>query len=104
MQFEFFSQMATTIQKYYRGFYDRKYKHDFYARKQYLLNVVKKNEEVMQELNQNQLRAEMEESKRKEDVARLEMSKVAANVHHLVSTRAIPGIYNSPFVRDGMRP
>lgn len=58
----------------------------------------------MKELNENQQRAEMEESKRREDVARLEMSKVAGNVHHLVSTKAIPGIYNSPFVRDGMRP
>jgi len=96
--------MATIIQKYFRGFYDRKYKHDFYARKQYLANVVKKNSEVMRELNENQKIAEIEDAKRREDVARLEMTKVAGNVHHLVSTAAIPGIYNSPFVRDGMKP
>ena len=32
------------------------------------------------------------------------MTKVASNVHHLVSTKAIPGIYNPPFVRDDMKP
>ena len=37
-------------------------------------------------------------------MARLELTKVAANVHHLVSTKAIPGIYNPPYVRDDMKP
>ena len=30
----------------------------------------------------------------------MELTKVAGNVHHLVSTKTIPGIYNPPFVRE----
>eukprot|EP00350_Pseudokeronopsis_sp_OXSARD2_P012805 CAMPEP_0170556642 /NCGR_PEP_ID=MMETSP0211-20121228/17936_1 /TAXON_ID=311385 /ORGANISM="Pseudokeronopsis sp., Strain OXSARD2" /LENGTH=45 /DNA_ID= /DNA_START= /DNA_END= /DNA_ORIENTATION= len=43
--------MAVIIQKYYRGFYSRKYEHDFYARKNYLNHVDQKNSEVMKQLN-----------------------------------------------------
>ena len=103
-QFIFYSTMATTIQRFFRGYYERKYKHDFYARKKYLANVVWKNEETLRELSDFQRFQEIEEAKRREDVAWLELAKVAANVHHLCSTNAIPGIYNPPYVRDDMKP
>ena len=35
----------------YRGFYSRKYEHDFYARKKYLHHVENKNEEVRKNLD-----------------------------------------------------
>lgn len=35
----------------YRGYYSRKYEHDFYARKQYLAHVANKNEDVRKLLN-----------------------------------------------------
>ena len=35
-QSKFFNEQGKIIQKYYRGFYSRKYEHDFYARKSYL--------------------------------------------------------------------
>ena len=50
MQLEFFCSMAVIIQKIFRGYYVRKYKHDFYARKRYLNNVAQKNEEVRDNL------------------------------------------------------
>ena len=37
----------------YRGFYSRKYEHDFYARKKYLLHVETKNEEVRKNLDEH---------------------------------------------------
>ena len=39
----------------------------------------------------------MEEQKRQEQTARTEFSEIAGNLHHLVSTKAIPGVYNPPF-------
>ena len=45
-QSKFFNEQARIIQKFYRGFYSRKYEHDFYARKAYLHHVQNKNEEV----------------------------------------------------------
>ena len=37
----------------YRGFYSRKYEHDFYARKKYLQHVETKNEEVRKNLDEH---------------------------------------------------
>ena len=36
----------------YRGYYSRKYEHDFYARKKYLQHVETKNEEVRKNLDE----------------------------------------------------
>jgi hypothetical protein len=38
-QSKFFYEQAKIIQKFYRGYYSRKYEHDFYARKSYLQHV-----------------------------------------------------------------
>ena len=40
----------------------------------------------------------LEEEKRQEQTARTEFSELAGNLHHLVSTKAIPGVYNPPYV------
>lgn len=64
MQLEFFCAQATIIQKFFRGFYERKYKHDYYARKKYLENVARKNEEVRQQMDEYQKQQEIEEQKR----------------------------------------
>ena len=37
----------------YRGFYSRKYEHDFYARKKYLHHVESKNDEVRKNLDEH---------------------------------------------------
>lgn len=48
----------------FRGFYSRKYEHDFYARKKYLQHVEKKNEEVRAILDSHHKKQLMEEAKR----------------------------------------
>jgi hypothetical protein len=40
---------------------------------------------------------QQEEGERREALARAEFTELARNLHHLSSTRAIPGVYNSPF-------
>ena len=39
----------------------------------------------------------MEEAKLQEQTARTEFHELATNLHHLSSTRAIPGVYNPPY-------
>ena len=39
---EFYDYNATLIQKVFRGYYARKYTHDFFARKKYLQEIKKK--------------------------------------------------------------
>jgi hypothetical protein len=48
----------------YRGYYSRKYEHDFYARKTYLNHVQTKNEEVRKKLSEYQRQMSIEEQKR----------------------------------------
>jgi len=50
----------------YRGYYSRKYEHDFYARKKYLQHVEKKNEEVRAMLDSHHKERLMEEQKQQE--------------------------------------
>ena len=45
----------------YRGYYSRKYEHDFYARKTYLNHVQTKNEEVRKKLTEYQRQVAFEE-------------------------------------------
>jgi hypothetical protein len=59
--------------------------------------VEKKNEEVRKVLEQHHNDKIMEEIKRQEYMARTEFAELAGNLHHLTSTRAVPGVYSPPF-------
>ena len=48
----------------YRGYYSRKYEHDFYARKKYLSHVETKNEEVRKNLDSHHKESAQNELKR----------------------------------------
>jgi hypothetical protein len=63
-----------------------------------LSHVQHKNEEVRKKLQEYQRQVNFEEQKRQEQTARTEFAELAGNLHHLVSTKAIPGVYNPPFV------
>lgn len=81
----------------YRGYYSRKYEHDFYARKKYLQHVQNKNEEVRKDLDQYHSEKLKEQQNLAEDCARTEFGELAQNLHHLSSTKAIPGVYSAPY-------
>lgn len=55
------------------------------------------NEEVRKQLDDFSRTASLEEQKRQEQTARTEFAELASNLHHLASTKAIPGVYNPPF-------
>ena len=96
-QSKFFNEQAKIIQKYYRGYYSRKYEHDFYARKSYIQHVQTKNDEVRKQLESYARKTALEEAKLQEQTARTEFHELASNLHHLASTKAIPGVYNPPY-------
>lgn len=56
-----------------------------------------KNEEVRRQLDAHNRKALSEEQKRQEDCARTEFAELAGNLHHLTSTKTIPGVYNPPY-------
>ncbi|XP_035484622.1 spermatogenesis-associated protein 17 isoform X2 [Scophthalmus maximus] len=91
-----FRQMVK-IQRRWRGFFVRKYVHNFYARKRYLEGLSIKNELVRRELD------ELEALQKRErdclDVIKEQTGKVyeTHRLHHLLSTKQCPGVFNSPF-------
>lgn len=90
---EFFSSAATSIQRIYRGYYSRKYLHDFYARKKYLKHIEGKNFRRLEKMSKYKQQLVADEQKRQEDYARMEFYKLSTNLHHLTSTKAVPGVY-----------
>lgn len=48
----YFARQATMIQKIFRGFFVRKYVHDFYLRKEELRALERKNDEFRKELDE----------------------------------------------------
>ena len=96
-----FAYFASVIQHCFRGFRSRRYKHDYYARKAYIQNILEKSNQLRGQLAANRQRAAADEQERRMREMQAEFKAVAANLHHLLSTRARPGIYNSPFALDG---
>jgi hypothetical protein len=89
----FYTATALSIQRVYRGYYSRKYIHDFYARKTYLMHIAQKNAEVRERLAKHHEGLQLYEAQQKDEYARSEFQKLATSLHHLTSTRAVPGVY-----------
>ena len=97
----YFNLMAQKIQKVWRGFNSRRHIFDFFKQRQYLAQVAEANERMRRELddhyaktNEAERRARFEREKRKQE-------ETALRQHHLVSTSAIPSIFQPPaFTRD----
>ncbi len=88
---------AVLVQKVFRGAHSRKYKHDFYARKGYIEEVGRRSEAMRRELQESK-EAQIAFLERKaREKADKEFETLAQNFHHLVSTAAIPGVFNPPF-------
>lgn len=83
---------ATQIQKVFRGYRFRKNVHNYYARKQYLQSVYRKGQEIqhyIERWKQLQHAISLEEKEIKELE---EFERTTANMHHLLSTKTIPGV------------
>ena len=59
--------------------------------------VETKNEEVRANLEEHNKQISNDEQKRQEQCARTEFTQLAGNLHHLSSTKAVPGVYNPPY-------
>lgn len=98
MRMQYYNSMAILVQKTWRGFYSRKYIFYFYRRKAYLEAVLVKNasiREEMKEFEENQMHNRVKLAERA--IMEKQISWAQRN-HHLLSTTAQPGIYNSPFL------
>lgn len=92
------------IQKNFRGFYSRRYFHDFFARKAYIQSIMAKSNALRDKLEANLRMQQDEEEIQRNNEAHAEFTKVTQNLHHLLSTQVTPGIYNSPYLMPEQLP
>uniref|UniRef100_A0A8C0PEY9 Spermatogenesis associated 17 n=1 Tax=Canis lupus familiaris TaxID=9615 RepID=A0A8C0PEY9_CANLF len=88
------------IQRRWRGYRIRKYCFNYFYLKEYLRAVSETNDAIREALEEF---AEMKErEEKKADLEREEKKRdyQARKMHYLLSTKQIPGIYNSPFRKD----
>lgn len=111
---------AVQIQRLFRAFYSRKYRHDHAVRRAYLKSVEEKGDELRRtlQLHEEELQrvsgsmqafrftaewsffTDGDNGQRGEEEAMENINKqfehLSQSTHYLVSTRAIPGVYNPP--------
>uniref|UniRef100_K3WS92 Uncharacterized protein n=1 Tax=Globisporangium ultimum (strain ATCC 200006 / CBS 805.95 / DAOM BR144) TaxID=431595 RepID=K3WS92_GLOUD len=96
-----FHYYAVVIQKSLRGMHSRHHKLDFRIRKAYVREIATKSDDIRRRLADNLRQQQLEEERAIEAEAKRELVEVTQNLHHLVSTRAIAGVYCAPMQPSG---
>ena len=63
-----------------------------------------KNEETLSKMNEYSQKLHYEQERKREEVERKQFNDIASNLHHLVSTKTIPGVYNAPNLPEEQKP
>lgn len=93
----FFHHSAQTVQRFWRGYWSRKCWHNFHARKAYLQGVRQAGERTVSHLEERHQQQLQKAAQDQANATRAEFGKLCGELHHLVSTRSVPGVYNPPY-------
>jgi len=96
-QLSLFHYLSIQIQKSFRGYYSRKYKHCQAARKKYCRTLLEEGEKIRNMMKQYSLDQEERENYEAQTKKEQEFKTLAQNLHHLISTNHISGIYNPSY-------
>jgi myosin heavy subunit len=97
----YFNKMATQIQRCWRGYDFRRHIFDYHKQKQYLQTVAATNARMRRELDDHYAMTKENETRTKLERERRHQEENALKSHHLVSTAAIPSIFQPPaFTKD----
>ncbi|XP_004700204.1 spermatogenesis-associated protein 17 [Echinops telfairi] len=100
MKMNLYNTMAVRIQRRWRGYRIRKYCFNYYYLKEYLRAVSEANDAISEALEEFAEMKEREEKKAELERQEKERDYQARKMHYLLSTKQIPGIYNSPFRKE----
>ena len=64
----------------------------------------KKNEETLNEMKDLAVKKQNELDLKYEEDQKNNFYRIASNLHHLISTKEIPGIYNTPYLPPELKP
>ena len=101
---QFFEYHISIIIKHWLGYKCRKNVMDYHANRKWLEVTRKKNEETLIELKEQAAKRQYELDRENEENQRRNFVNIAKNLHHLVSTATIPGVYNTPFFPAELKP
>ena len=101
---QFFEYHISIIIKHWLGYKCRKNVMDYHANRKWLEVTRKKNEETLIELKEQAAKRQYELDRENEENQRRNFVNIAKNLHHLVSTKTIPGVYNTPFLPAELKP
>ena len=101
---QFFEYHISIIIKHWLGYKCRKNVMDYHANRTWLEVTRKKNEETLIELKEQAAKRQYELDRHNEENQRRNFVNIAKNLHHLVSTKTIPGVYNTPFLPAELKP
>ena len=101
---QFFEYHISIIIKHWLGYKCRKNVMDYHANRKWLEVTRKKNEETLIELKEQAAKRQYELDRQNEENQRRNFVNIAKNLHHLVTTATIPGVYNTPFLPAELKP
>jgi hypothetical protein len=91
-----YHRAATTIQRHFRGWYVRSMICDVRARREYIQALTAASSSLLQQAESTAVAQAAEERQDQEERDAEILAATATKLHHLRSTRAIPGVYNPP--------
>ena len=77
---------------------------DYHANKKWLEMTKKKNEETLNEMRELAANKQYDLDMKNEEEQKNNFYKIASNLHHLASTKEIPGVYNTPYLPPELKP
>ncbi|XP_043200020.1 spermatogenesis-associated protein 17-like [Amphibalanus amphitrite] len=97
-QADYYRRQATLIQKTWRGFRSRLFVFNFAEWKGYLNFVADQNDELRVQCALECRR--LSEERKTVCSSEILQQKTLIKTHHMISTKTIPGVYNSPYHRE----
>ncbi len=101
---EFYNNQIIIIQKHWKGYKYRKNIIDYYSNKKWLEKINKKNEETLNQIKEITMKKQYDLNRKVEENERKKFFNIIKNLHHLISTKEIPGIYNTPYLPPELKP
>lgn len=101
---QFYKYHVDIIYKHWLGYKCRKNVMDYHANKKWLEITKKKNEETLAEIREQAAKRKYENDRENEERQRKNFVDIAKNLHHLISTTHIPGVYNTPYLPAELKP
>lgn len=91
-----FKCFVIQIQRCFRGYYSRRYRANHADRKAFIKNLQETGQKVRDMMYKYSMEQAMREESEELERRERDFKKYAANLHHLVSTQQIRGIFNPP--------